>query len=130
MRKGEDEVNNVDALEAPARDTELEEELDGGEAGKKIIRFFHQADPRLADKTNDAVILPAIDGALANPVTRPGRPILFLGAAKRIVDGDSAVVIFSRRELPVVRRSSHVDALVARILKDGAGRVADVRTLK
>ena len=87
-------------------------------------------DPRLVNKTNDVVVCPALDGALAGLVTRSSRKLFLLGAAKIIVDGDAVVVIFSRRELPVVRRSVHVDALVARLLNDGAGQVAIVRPLK
>ena len=30
--KGDKEVNNIDPLEAPTRKTELEEDLDGGDA--------------------------------------------------------------------------------------------------
>ena len=88
MCKEDREVNNVDPLKAPARKTELGEELDRGDAVKKRVRVLQQADPRLVDKTNDVVIRLALDGAFAGLVPRPGRPIFFLGAAKRIV-GDA-----------------------------------------
>ena len=130
MYKGDKEVVNVDLLEVPACETELGEDLDRGDAGKKLVRFLHRADPFLFDKTNDVAVCPVLDGALAGLVPRPGRPIFFLGAAKRIVDGDAVVGIILRHEIPVVQCSGYVDALVARVLKDGAGRVAGVCPLE
>ena len=130
MCKGDEEVRNVDALEAPARKTELGDNLDRGDADIKRYRFLQREDPRLVDKTNDVVDCPWLDGALSGLVPLPGRPIIFLGAAKRIVDGDTVVITFMRHELPIVQCSGHVDSLVARALEDGAGRVAGVHPLE
>ena len=78
--KGDGEVNNVDALEAPNCENELGEELDGGDEGKERNRVLQREDPPLINKTNGVVIRPALDGAPAGLVPRPVRPISFLGA--------------------------------------------------
>ena len=93
MSKGDKEFENVDALEPPAHETDLGKELDGGDTGKTRIRFLQWADPHLVDETNDVVVHPALNGVLAGLVPLSVRPILFLGAAKRIVDGNAVVVI-------------------------------------
>ena len=100
------------------------------DTGKKRILVLQRADPCLVDKTNDVVVRPTLNGALSGLVPCPGRAMFFLGADNRIVDGDVVVVIFSRCDLPVVIRFSHVDALVARILKDGTGQVAGIHPLE
>ena len=60
----------------------------------------------------------------------PGRPIFFLGEAKRIIDGDTVFIILLCRELLIVQRFFRVDALVTCILEDGAERVTGVCTIK
>ena len=130
MCKGYKEVNNVNALKDPARKTDLGQELGGGESGKKRIRVLQRADPRLFVKTNDVVVRLALDSVLTGLVPHLGRPIFFLGAAKRIVNGNTVILIFSCRELTFVHCSGHVDALVRRVVEDGAGRVTDVCPLE
>ena len=49
---------------------------------------------------------------------------------ERIVDGNAVVMILSRRNLLVIKRSGYVDALVARGLEDGSGQVTRVCSLE
>ena len=74
--------------------------------------------------------MPTLNGALASLVPRPGSPIIFLGAANKILDGDAVIVIFSRHKMPVIRFSGRVDVLVVCVVKDGDIWVVGIRPLK
>ena len=130
MYKGGKEVHNVNPIEGPACETELGKDLNWDDAKKNVSGSFSGRINILLTRLIMNSFAPRSMARLQGLVPCPGRPIFFLGAANRIVGGNAVVVILSFHELPVVRCSGHVDAIVARILEDGAGQVVGVRPLE
>ena len=121
MGEGEEEVDDVDALEPATGSGELGEHLDGGHLSVEGDLIIEGEKPCLVGEGEEIGARAALDCALTGLVPRSSGSFLLLGATSGVVVQDGRVIVGACGELTVIGDGRRIHGFILGVGEDSDG---------